>query len=482
MSTQLILIAFLSFTLLLFIVSVLTSKRAKNDTFFIGERKMSWPVVAYGMIGASLSGVTFISIPGDVYNSHFAYMMVVFGYLVGYAVIAFVLLPIFYKMRVTTIYTYLQKRYGNVSYRTGSSFFIISKLLGAAGRLFLVAYVLHVFIFQQWNIPFWITTVFFIGLILAYTFKGGLKTVVWTDTLQTTFMILSLILCFYFIAQSMDLSFSSLFHRVFQHPYSKMIITDWGSRYNFVKQFIGGAFIAMTMTGLDQDMMQKNLSCKDLKSSQKNVMLMSLTMMPVIFLFLIMGVALYIFAETNGIVIVKGQTDQVFPEIMLHYLGPVAGIVFLIGLISAAYSSGDGALTALTTSFCIDFLDFDGKRANLSETAKKRIRMIVHFSFAIIMIVLMLLFKALNNNAIITTIFDIAGYTYGPLLGLFAIGIFTKIQLNDKYVPIVAIIAPVIGFILSYYSPKWFGYSFGFEKILINGALTAFGLWLIRKR
>ena len=457
MPTWLILIAFLSFTIALFVVSYFTSKKAKTDTFFVGERKMPWPLVAYGMIGASLSGVTFISIPGDVYNSHMSYLMVVFGNMIGYLVIAYVLLPIYYKMHVTTIYTYLQQRYGNISYRTGSTFFIISKLLGAGGRLYLVAFVLHTFIFKEWNMPFVLTAVIFIGLIMFYTYRGGIKTVIWTDTLQTTFMILSLILCFVFIAKLLNISFGGLLRQVFDHPYSELIITDVSSRYYFMKQFFSGIFITIAMNGLDQDMMQKNLSCRNLKSAQKNIISMSLTMIP-------------------------ASTDQLFPEIMLHHLGPVAGIVFLIGLISAAYSSGDGALTALTTSFCVDFLGFEGKRANLPESEKKKLRTKVHFSFAFIMILLMLAFKALNNQSIITTIFDIAGYTYGPLLGLFAFGLCSKSKLRDKYVPVVAILAPVITYIVCYISPRYWNYSFGFEKILFNGALTVIGLICIIDR
>ncbi|MDD4142130.1 MAG: sodium:solute symporter [Bacteroidales bacterium] len=476
MSPKLIFLCFLSYTVALFIISFITSRRAKNDSYFIGERKSPWPIVAYGMIGASLSGVTFISIPGDVYNSHFSYMMVVFGYLLGYTAIATILLPVYYKLQVTTIYTYLKQRFGSTSYHTGASFFIISKLMGAAGRLFLVVYVLQTFIFDKWNVPFWVTTTFFVGLIILYTFRGGIKTIIWTDTLQTTFMIASMVICFFCITRSLNVSFSEMLNQVFHHEYSEMIITDWGSRYHYLKQFLGGAFIAITMTGLDQDMMQKNLSCKSLRSAQKNMFLMCGSLVPVNFLFLVMGCALYIFASQHGIAINPTQTDQVFPTIMLNYLGPVAGIVFMIGLISAAYSSGDGAITALTTSFCIDFLDFNGKRKNLPETKKKNIRIAVHYIFAIIMIFLILLFKKLNNTSIITTIFMIAGYTYGPLLGLFAIGLFTKIQLKDKYVPVVAIIAPIVCYFLNMLFP------FGFALILVNGVLTFLGLIIIRKR
>lgn len=475
MTPTLIFICFAAFTVLLFIISFITSRKAKNESYFIGERKSSWPIVAYGMIGASLSGVTFISIPGDVYNSSFSYMMVVFGYILGYAAIATILLPVYYKLKLTTIYTYLKQRFGNVSYRTGASFFIISKLMGAAGRLFLVVFVLQKFIFDAWNIPFWITATLFVLLIMLYTFKGGIKTIIWTDTLQTTFMIVSLIVCFISIMKSMDYTLPEMFHNVFESKYSKMIFTDWHSRLHYLKQFFGGAFIAVTMTGLDQDMMQKNLSCRNLKSAQKNVMLMSSSLIPVNFLFLILGCALYIYADAHGITVQPGQTDQLFPSIMLNYFGGFAGIVFLIGLISAAYSSGDGALTALTTSFCIDFLDFEGKRKNLSENEKKKIRMMVHCTFAFIMIILILFFEKLNNTSIITTIFMIAGYTYGPLLGLFALGLFSKVQLKDKYVPIVAIVAPILCYFLNRLFP------FGFAIIIVNGALTTIGLLLIKK-
>lgn len=475
MDSGLILICFIAYTALIFVIAFVTSRKAKNDSYFIGERKSSWPIVAYGMIGASLSGVTFISIPGDVYHSGFSYMMVVFGYLLGYAIIATVLLPVYYKLKLTTIYTYLQQRFGNISYRTGSTFFIISKLLGAAGRLFLVAYVLQKFVFDAWNVPFAVTATIFVGLIVLYTFKGGIKTIIWTDTLQTTFMILALIICFFMITKSLNIGFSGMIAKIFEHDYSKMIVTDWNSRLHYLKQFFGGAFIAVTMTGLDQDMMQKNLSCKDLKSAQKNMFMMSSCLIPVNFLFLLLGVALYIFAESQGIAI-PAQTDELFPLIMLKYLGPVAGIVFMIGLISAAYSSGDGALTALTTSFCIDFLGFDDKRKELSEEKKKNIRIKVHFSFAIIMILLILAFNKLNDNSVITTIFMIAGYTYGPLLGLFALGLFTKLQLKDKYVPFVAIIAPIICYFLNTIFP------FGFALIIVNGAITFLGLLIISKK
>ncbi|MDL2227473.1 sodium:solute symporter [Bacteroidales bacterium OttesenSCG-928-K03] len=475
MDSGLILICFIAYTALIFVIAFVTSRKAKNDSYFIGERKSSWPIVAYGMIGASLSGVTFISIPGDVYHSGFSYMMVVFGYLLGYAIIATVLLPVYYKLKLTTIYTYLQQRFGNISYRTGSTFFIISKLLGAAGRLFLVAYVLQKFVFDAWNVPFAVTATIFVGLIVLYTFKGGIKTIIWTDTLQTTFMILALIICFFMITKSLNIGFSGMIAKIFEHDYSKMIVTDWNSRLHYLKQFFGGAFIAVTMTGLDQDMMQKNLSCKDLKSAQKNMFMMSSCLIPVNFLFLLLGVALYIFAESQGIAI-PAQTDELFPLIMLKYLGPVAGIVFMIGLISAAYSSGDGALTALTTSFCIDFLGFDDKRKELSEEKKKNIRIKVHFSFAIIMILLILAFNKLNDNSVITTIFMIAGYTYGPLLGLFALGLFTKLQLKDKYVPFVAIIAPIICYFLNMIFP------FGFALIIVNGAITFLGLLIISKK
>ncbi len=384
-------------------------------------------------------------------------------------------------MKLTTIYTYLKERFGNVSYKTGSMFFIMSKLFGAAGRLFLVAFVLHTFVFQAINVPFFVTALIFIGLIIFYTYKGGIKTIVWTDTLQTTFMIASLVLCFVFIAKSMNISALSLFSDVSNHTYSKVFITDVNSRYFFLKQFLSGIFMAIAFNGLDQDMMQKNLSCKNLRSAQKNMISMSIVMLPVVLLFMILGVALYIFSEYNGLAI-PAQTDKVFPEIMLHHLGPVAAIVFLLGLVSAAYSSGDSALAALTTSFCVDFLGFETSRKSLPEEAKKKLRIKVHFSFAIIMVLLMMVFKSLNNQSIITTIFDIAGYTYGPLLGLFAIGVFSKMKVKDKYVPVVAIAAPVICYILSYVSKTYWGYAFGFEKILINGLLTVIGLLLIRRK
>lgn len=480
MSPKLIFIAFAAFTLLLFLISFITSRNAKNETYFIGERKSPWFVVAYGMIGACLSGVTFISIPGDVYWSSFSYMMVVFGYILGYVVIAYVLLPVFYGHKVTTIYTYLQQRFGNTSYKVGSSFFLVSKLFGAAGRLFLVVFVLQNFIFDQWNIPFWVTAFFFILLVVLYTFKGGVKTVIWTDTLQTTFMIASLIICFVLIMRSLDLTFSQMIKQVFNHEYSTLIIKDWASPKHYLKQFFGGAFIAMTMTGLDQDMMQKNLSCKNLKDSQKNVMTLSFILIPVNFLFLVLGISLYIFAASRGIEIpvVNGElkTDLLFPTIMLNHLTPVAVIVFLIGLISAAYSSGDGAITALTTSFCIDFLGFETKNKDLPTKQKEKIRMLVHFAFAILIILLILIFNKINDTSVINTIFIIAGYTYGPLLGLFTLGLFTKIKFKENLVPVVTILAPIVCYLLS------LKFNFGFATVIVNGLLTIIGLLLIRDK
>lgn len=480
MSPKLIFIAFAAFTLLLFLISFITSRNAKNETYFIGERKSPWFVVAYGMIGACLSGVTFISIPGDVYWSSFSYMMVVFGYILGYVVIAYVLLPVFYGHKVTTIYTYLQQRFGNTSYKVGSSFFLVSKLFGAAGRLFLVVFVLQNFIFDQWNIPFWVTAFFFILLVVLYTFKGGVKTVIWTDTLQTTFMIISLILCFILIIKELNVSFSEMMTQVFNHEYSKMIITDISSPKHYLKQFFGGAFIAMTMTGLDQDMMQKNLSCKNLKDSQKNVMTLSFILIPVNFLFLVLGISLYIFAASKGIEIpvVNGElkTDLLFPTIMINHLSPVAVIVFLIGLISAAYSSGDGAITALTTSFCIDFLGFETTNKNLPAKRKQKIRILVHFAFAALIIFLILIFNKINDTSVINTIFIIAGYTYGPLLGLFTLGLFTKVKFKEKLVPVVTLAAPIICYLLS------LKFNFGFTTVIVNGVITILGLLLITEK
>jgi Na+/proline symporter len=480
MSPVYILAVFLSYTALIFLVTWITTRKANNQTFFIGNKVSPWYVVAYGMIGASLSGVTFMSVPGWVKDTQFSYMMVVFGYLFGYMLIATVLLPLYYRLNLTSIYSYLEKRFGFWTYKTGAGFFLISRVLGASLRMFLVVNVLQVFVFDVWNIPFWMNVVLFISLIIVYTLKGGIKTIVWTDTLQTTFMLLAVILSIVFMSRGLHIHLGQLFAKIWHSDISNIINTDWHSKRHFVKQFFSGMFITIVMTGLDQEMMQKNLSCRNLKDAQTNMFTFSFILIFVNFLFLMLGAVLLLYAQTNSIQVLL--TDDMFPTIAVKYLSPVAGLVFLVGLISAAYPSADGALTSLTTIFCIDFLNFN-KRTNLSEREKIRTRYKVHISIAVLFLFVILMFRALNNEAVIDKLFTIAGYTYGPLLGFYSFGLFTKRQVNDNRVPYIAILSPVICFIINIFSKQLlFGYVFGYELLILNGAFTFFGLFLISKK
>jgi Na+/proline symporter len=479
MSPSLILGIFLIYTVLLFAVTWFTSRRADSQSFFIGNRVSPWFVVAYGMIGASLSGVTFMSVPGWVKETQFSYMVVVMGYLFGYFVIALVLMPLYYRLKLTSIYSYLEQRFGFWSYKTGAGFFIISRTLGASLRMFLVINVLQVFVFNAWNIPFWVNALIFIILIILYTLKGGIRTIVWTDTLQTTFMLLAVVLSIIYICKGLGAPLISLFEDIKESHVSKMIITDWHNERFFLKQFFSGMFITITMTGLDQEMMQKNLSCKNIKEAQKNMFTFSGILVFVNLLFLFLGAFLMLYAQKKGVNV--ASSDELFPTIALNYLGPVAGIVFLIGLISAAFPSADGALTSLTTSVSIDFLGLH-RREGLSERKSTRIRYVVHFSVAAIFFVSILIFSKLNDRAIIDKLFTIAGYTYGPLLGLYSFGLFTRRSVNDRITPFIAILSPVICFILSKYSVQLLnGYKFGFELILLNGFLTFAGLWMFSR-
>lgn len=481
MSAWIILTCFAAYTILLFAITWFTSRKANNESFFIGNKVSPWYVVAYGMIGASLSGVTFMSVPGWVGSTQFSYILVVLGYLVGYFVIANVLLPLYYRLNLTSIYTYLNQRFGFWSYKTGAFFFLLSRTIGASFRMFLVINVLQIFVFEQFGIPFWASVLIFIVLILLYTFEGGIKTIIWTDTLQTTFMLLGVILSVIFISQELHLSIPNLFTKVVKSDYSNFFFSDWHDKRFFLKQFFSGVFIAIVMTGLDQEMMQKNLSCKNLKEAKKNMLTFSVVMVIVNILFLFLGATLYFFATAKGIVI-PAKTDELFPTIAFNHLGTVAGLVFIIGLISAAYPSADGALTALTTSFCVDFLGLKGK-TKLSEKQQKNIRYAVHLSFAAILLIVVLIFKAVNDEAVIGAIFTAAGYTYGPLLGLYAFGLFTKKSVCDKAVPFIAILSPFICFILSHNSEQCFnGYKFGFELLILNGLLTFSGLLLFVRK
>ena len=437
------------------------------------------------MIGASLSGVTFISVPGWVEASQFSYFQVVLGYMVGYVVVAFVLLPVYYKLNLTSIYEYLFQRFGFVSHKTGAFFFFISRVLGAAFRLYLVAIVLQQFVFSEWNVPFEITVIISILLIWIYTFRGGIKTIVWTDTLQTLFMITAVVLSIYFITNSLGWSFSEFLESEELKSYSTIFNTDSILDKNyFLKSFFGGLFITICMTGLDQDMMQKNLTCKSLKDAQKNMLSFSVVLTLVTFLFMLLGALLFIYAKQNNIAIPlldgKPKTDLLFPEIALNSgLGITLGITFILGLIAAAYSSADSALTSLTTSFCVDILDMKDK----SEQQQKSIRKKTHIAMSVLLVVVIIAFKYILNSNVINSLLTVAGYTYGPLLGLFAFGIFTTYKINDRYVWMVALASVTIVFMLGSIPADYIGgYVIGYELLPLNGLFTFLGLMLIRRK
>ena len=465
---------------LLILISYLTSRKANNDTFFTGNRKSPWFVVAYGMIGASLSGVTFMSVPGYVQSSQFTYFGVVIGYTIGYVVIAFILLPLYYKLNLTSIYTYLDKRFGSNSQRTGSFFFIVSRIMGSALRMYLVVFVLHEFIFKAIGVPFWALALFFIVLILIYTFKGGIKTIIWTDTLQTTFMLLSTVITIVFLLKEMNISFFDMMSQAADEGYTRMFETDWRSNNFFLKQILSGAFITIAMTGLDQDMMQKNLTCKSLKEAQKNMLSFSVCIVIVNILFLILGVALMTYSSHTGFALPE-KSDSIFAAVSQN-LGSVTWIIFIIGLVAAGYSSADGTLTSLTTTFCFDILQFE--KRNYDEVKKTKIRKLTHLAFAAIYFLIIIVFKPFHTDSLIKTLFDIAGYTYGPLLGLFCFGLLVKRRNpNDKAVPFIAILSPVISYLLNIYSEElFFGYKFGFEILIVNGLLTFVGLLIFSRK
>ena len=466
------------YSLLLFAITWYTARNAGNSGFFKGDNQSPWYIIAYGMIGASLSGVTFMSVPGWVGSTQFSYMMVVFGYLAGYTVIATVLLPLYYRLNLTSIYTYLDQRFGFWSYKTGAFYFLLSRTIGASFRMFLVVTVLQSFVFDSLGVPFWVTVLIFICLILLYTYEGGIKTIIWTDTLQTTFMLLSVIISVFLIKDQLNMSFTSLIDKVSDSGYLKMINTDVNSKQFWVKQFFSGMFISIVMTGLDQEMMQKNLSCKNLKDAQKNMFSFSFVLVFVNLLFLFLGALLFVYSQEMSIAI-PARTDELFPSIAIEHLGTFAGLIFIIGLISAAYPSADGALTSLTTSVCIDFLGFQST-SKLSEEKKKKTRVWVHISFAFVLLMVIIIFRAINDQAVVSKLFTVAGYTYGPLLGLYSFGLFSKRKPLDKMVPLICLLSPIICYIVNINSKAWLGgYEFGFELLILNGLITFIGLWFL---
>lgn len=454
------------------------------DTYFTGNRQSPWFVVAFGMIGASLSGITFISVPGEVGNTHLYYFQLVLGYLVGYFVIATVLLPLYYRLKLVSIYSYLETRFGNVSHRTGSLFFLISQSIGASLRLFVVAGVLHLAVFQHYHIPFMLTVVLTLLLIWAYTYKAGIKTIVWTDTFQTFMMLLSVGISIYIVSSDLNLSFGEMTRTVIHSEYSTIFNWDWKFEKNFYKQFVTGIVVAIAMNGLDQNEMQKSLTCKSLKEAQKNIFLYSLILVVTNLVFLSLGVLLYTYVQMTGMELpldLAGNilnTDNLFPDLALHQLGTTAGIVFMLGIASAAFSSADSALTSLTTAFYTDFLRLDHK----TDAEKKKIRMRINVAFALLLITIIMIFRALNNDSVINTVFTIAGYTYGPLLGLFAFGLFTRHRIRDRLVPLVVLLSPLLAWLLNVLLIKVFGFYLGYTLLLFNGLITFAGLTLIRIR
>ncbi len=472
------------FSILLF-VSYLTGRNDSNEVFFKAERKSPWLLVAVGMIGTSISGVTFVSIPGKVgaggLNMAFSYMQVVLGYLVGYAVIAYVLMPIYYRLNLTSIYGYLESRFGFYSYKVGAAYFLLSRTLGSSLRLFLMAIILQKFIFDSFGVPFWLTGFVTLFFIFLYTFRGGIKTVIITDTFLAVCFITALILTLYSLITELHLSFDKVLPAMRESAYTKTFFFEggWNDPNNFFKQFLSGALITIVMTGLDQDMMQKNLTCKTLKDAQKNMITFSGIILFVNLMFLSLGALLYIYAKSKGIEI-PANSDYLYPTIAFKYLSPFLGVVFILGIVAATCSSSDSALTSLTTSFCVDFLNFEKKEQNAKQ---HRTRMIVHLSFAMLLLLLLVIFKATNKDAIINFLFKVAGVTYGPLLGLFSFGVITKWKVKDQYVIPVCIIAPLLTWYLDVNSVSLFhGFQFGFLNLALNGLLTFLGLVLIRVR
>ena len=475
----------IGYFLVLIGIAYFTGQEDSNENFFKANRNSPWYLVAFGMVGASLSGVTFISVPGWIKDSHFSYFQVVMGYLAGYFVVAYVLLPVYYKNNVTSIYEYLNTRLGKNSHKAGAFFFFISRVLGASFRLFLVAIVLQKFIFDSWDIPFEITVILSIVLIWVYTQKGGIKTIVFTDILQTTLMILSVVLSITYINQELDWTFSDFITSTELSQFSNVFITEsFLSRNHLFKSFIGGAFVTICMTGLDQDMMQKNLSCRTLKDAQKNMIVFSFILVIVTGLFMLLGALLYIYAEKEGIEIplMNGspKTDLLFPEIALNgSLGITVAVTFILGLIAAAYSSADSALTSLTTSFCLDFLGI----RKYDKIKQKKIRKKTHIGMSIMLMLVVILFKHILDRNVIDSLLTVAGFTYGPLLGLFVFGIFTPYKIHDRYVWFVVLFSVgLISIIGNIDASTLGGYELGYELLPLNGLITFLGLILIRRK
>lgn len=505
MNTNIILFFVIIYFVGLLYIARRASRNADNQSFFIGNRKSKWWLVAFGMIGTSLSGVTFISVPGTVGKltgteyiyGGFEYYIMVIGFFLGYFIVAFVLLPLYYQMNLTSIYTYLGRRFNVEAHKTGSIFFIISRAIGATARLFLVINVLQIFLLNQIGIPFWLTTIVILILIVLYTYEGGVKTIVITDTLQTTFMILSLVVCIIYVLSQLDLSFTEGYQKIAEYNYTHLMNLDKNSPTYFLKTLIGGMFITIAMTGLDQEMMQKNISVNNLYNSKKNMLTFASTLLLVNFAFLFLGGLLYLYAMQNGAIYGEGifgflnesgeinniMGDDLFPALSLQGHFPLfISVIFMIGLVSALFPSADGALTSLTSSFCVDLLKLN-ESEKLTDKQKTRTRIRVHLMFTVIFFLLILIFKWINDKSIVYLIMNVAGYTYGPLLGLFAFGILTKRRISIKYSIIsIALIAPLITYLINELFKHHTTYKFGVEIIVLNGLLTFMGLWLVSKK
>lgn len=478
MNPILLLVIIIAYFGLLLWVALRTSKGSNNDSFFIGNRKSNWMLVAFGMIGTSLSGVTFVSVPGAVGKDAFHYLQITLGYLIGYLVIAYILLPLYYRLKLTSIYGYLKERMGRVSYKSGAWIFIVSRLVGATARLYLVVNILQMAILDSLGVPFIVTTLVILAMIILYTYEGGVKTIVWTDTLQTSCMLLGLIICSVYMMNHLGLNFTETFAAMKSSGYTEVFNTDIHSKSFFFKQILAGAFITITMTGIDQEMMQKSLSVTTLKDSQKNMVTLGFILVGVISLFLFMGGLLHLYGQTEH---VTTAGDQLFPDIALNHMPPFISIIFIIALISALFPSADGAMTALTSSLCIDV--FGLKEKDISAAEKEKFRKRVHLIVAAAFLVMVVIFKIINDNSMIGLILKLAGFTYGPLLGLFAFGIFTKFKVKDHLVPYVCIAAPLVSFFIDKYQENIFGeFQIGLELLIINGLLTFAGLWLIRRK
>jgi len=464
--------------MILLAIAWFTGRKATTDTFFIANRKSPWYLVAFAMIGATISGVTFISVPGEVGNSAFSYLQFVMGNVVGYWLVAGFLLPVYYRMNLISIYSFLGERLGKYSHKTGSFFFILSKLIGAAFRLYLAAGVLQIAFFDAFNIPFYVTVIVSIALIWVYTFKGGIKTIVWTDSLQTLFIVGAVVLTIIIISRSMGWDFGTMTREIGASPLSDIFTWDWRSGNNFFKQFFSGIFITLVIVGMDQDSMQKNLTCKSLREARKNMLVFSIAFIVTVFLFLCLGALLYLYAGNLQLQL-PAHSDDVYPWLAFNKLGMAVGIAFLIGVIAAAYSSADSALTSLTTTLSIDFL----KVEQLTEERRVKVKTRSHLAFSILLILVILAFRAVNDQSVVVAVFTVAGYTYGPILGLFLFGLLTKRKINDRWVPLIAVAAPALSYLISANSEKWLGgYTFGFEILILNGLLMISGLYIISKK